>query len=133
MCDRWPYDRAWALVLLCLAQLAAAVPASANVPAAADPTRPLRAGPEPSAPAAARRPTLESVLIGPTRRVAVIDGQRLREGEMKGGLKVWRILPEGVEVSVNGAERLLLVFPRNGVRKSPSRNAESLNGHKERP
>lgn len=116
-------------LLLSLALLGAS--ASANVPASADPTRPLRVAPALSAPAAVRRPTLESVLIGPSRRVAVIDGQRLREGERRGGLKVWRILPEGVEVSIDGAQRLLLEIPRNGVRKSPPRTAESPPGHEE--
>ncbi len=104
--------------LMAISLLPAAVAANVTVD---DPTRPLRpAGQPASATAVAPRPTLESVLIGSQRRVAVIDGQRLSEGESRGGLKIWRIEPEGVEVSVNGS-RMVLKMPRSGVRKSVRR------------
>lgn len=112
--------RHWLAAALIAIGLLPPVAALARV-TADDPTRPLVPAGQPDLPAAAaRRPTLESVLIGEHRRVAVIDGQRLAEGESSAGLKVWRILPEGVEVSVNGS-RMLLEMPRSGVRKSPRR------------
>jgi hypothetical protein len=93
-------------LLLCAA-------AGANVPEETvleDPTRPLR---KPAAAAAggavpAGRPTLNSVLVGPDRRHAVIDGRRLAEGESHGGVRVLEIHPNRVVVSTDGSPRLVL-------------------------
>lgn len=93
---------------------------AANVPQreqGSDPTRPL--GPAAvagTAGAAMARPALHSVLIGADRRVAVIDGRRMGEGEEYNGIKVWQILPEGVVVSVNGSPRMLLELGNAGAR-----------------
>jgi MSHA biogenesis protein MshK len=83
-----------------------------------DPTRPLVAAVKADAAAPQdARPALESLLVGSDRRVAVIDGQRMHEGEERGGLKVWEIRSDGVVVSVNGAERMLLSFTNPGMHK----------------
>jgi len=75
-----------------------------------DPTQPLR---KPAAAAAgnaapAGLPTLNSVLVGPERRHAVIDGRRLTEGESHGGLRVLEIHPNRVVVSTDSSPRLVL-------------------------
>lgn len=75
-----------------------------------DPTRPLRApvvGVDAIAPGRAR-PTLNSVLFGAERRVAVIDGHRMTEGQVRSGIRVWEIRPDGVVVSVDGSPRIWL-------------------------
>jgi ribosome maturation factor RimP len=84
--------------------------AAANVPGMKDPTRPLAAAASKvSAPGAERtHPTLESVLIGAGRRVAVINGRRMSEGDVQQGVKVWEIRPDGVVVSVDGSPRMTL-------------------------
>jgi len=94
-----------ALALLCAA-------AGANVPGETvleDPTRPLR---KPAAPAdagpPAGRPTLNSVLVGPERRHAVIDGRRLSVGDSHGGVRVLEIHPNRVVVSTDSSPRLVL-------------------------
>lgn len=93
---------------------------AANVPQreqGSDPTRPLRrAAVVSTAGTALVRPALHSVLIGADRRVAVIDGRRMGEGEEYNGIKVWQILPEGVVVSVNGSPRMLLELSNAGAR-----------------
>jgi MSHA biogenesis protein MshK len=82
----------------------------ANVPDGRDPTRPLRpsVSTAPAASAERVRPTLESVLIGAGRRVAVINGRRMSEGDVQQGVKVWEIRPDGVVVSVDGSPRMTL-------------------------
>ena len=83
----------------------------------ADPFRPPRqlepARPEPAVNAASR---LESLLIAPDRRVAVIDGQQYREGERFGDGRVLRI--SETEVVIRHADRdvRLTLFPDSAKR-----------------
>jgi MSHA biogenesis protein MshK len=84
-----------------------------------DPTRPpaaLMAGQgasgQPAAPAAARRPQLQSVLIARQpggRHVAVIDGETLRLGDSFRGARVARIEQNEVEL-VRGRTRQVLTL-----------------------
>lgn len=106
--------------LFALLLSAAARVAVADVPV--DPTRPLLVSAQVATATGAvpDRPTLASVLIGPERRVAVIDGRRMSEGEEREGIKVWRIRPDGVEVSIGGAPRMLLALPGSGMHKTPT-------------
>lgn len=84
-----------------------------------DPTRPLRA-PAVGVDAVASgrpQPTLNSVLVGAERRVAVIDGHRMTEGQERQGIRVWEIRPDGVVVSVDGSRRLLLQMASAHIQK----------------
>lgn len=108
--------------LLVVLALAWAVGSAAAAPGAdlSDPTQPLR--PSAVRPAGApggevERPTLESVLIGQGRRVAVIDGRRMTEGEERHGVKVHRIRADGVVVSVNGSPPMTLSISNSRMHK----------------
>lgn len=92
--------------------------AAADARALKDPTRPLRA-PAVTAPAASGRalPTLDSVLVGSDRRLAVIDGMRLGEGDERDGIRVWEIRSDAVVVSVDGSPRMVLTIANGRMRK----------------
>ncbi len=108
---------AFSCVLLLLVMMSVGGVANVSAPMS-DPTRPLRAPAAAAAPVSAReRPSLDSVLIGPRRRVAVIDGQRMSEGESRSGIKVWEIRPDSVVVSVNDSPRLVLEIGNSRMHK----------------
>ena len=77
-----------------------------SAPGAADPTRPKeysRATDEQThAGKPASRPRLSSVLIAPNRRLAVIDGRLMTQGERRGGLRLKKILEDRVILRVEG-------------------------------
>lgn len=80
-----------------------------------DPTRPLRPPAAAAGPATGgtadreqTRPTVQSVLIGPSRRHAVIDGQRMSEGDARQGLEVLEIRADGVVVRIDGSRQTTL-------------------------
>jgi MSHA biogenesis protein MshK len=85
-----------------------------------DPFRPPRQFEAPSddATKAGAAPRLESVLIAPDRRIAVIDGRQYFEGERFGDGRVLRI-SEG-EVVIRRADRdeKLTMFPDGGRRNA---------------
>jgi MSHA biogenesis protein MshK len=92
---RWPTT----LLLSTLALIGAELP---------DPTRPpgvVPAGPAPTAEPGGM--VLRSLLVAPERRLAVIDGTQVREGDRVGGARVLEISLEGVELERAG-ERLHL-------------------------
>jgi MSHA biogenesis protein MshK len=109
-------DEAVKRLFLCML-LAASNAAPAQ--ALQDPTRPpaaLTAGQgasgQPAAPAAERRPQLQSVLIARQpggRHVAVIDGETLRLGDSFRGARVTRIEQNEVEL-VRGRTRQVLIL-----------------------
>ncbi|MDX1635742.1 MAG: hypothetical protein R3280_13960 [Marinobacter sp.] len=73
-----------------------------------DPTRPPdfnRALPAPAV--EQRRYDLASIVIGPERRVAVINGVARREGERFDDARVRRIHPDRVEILDGGRVRIL--------------------------
>lgn len=82
-----------------------------------DPTRPPQSGGAQAS--VTRSMTLESIIFSDQRRVAVIDGQSLREGEALRGARVLRIHPDRVELRVNQTTRTLRLVPRQPVRQSP--------------
>ncbi len=51
--------------------------------------------------------TLASIIIGQDRKVAVIDGQALREGQVFDGVRVRRIYPDRVELIEQGSVRVI--------------------------
>jgi hypothetical protein len=67
-----------------------------------DPTEPARWQPVAVEATGADAPTLMSILIGKDRKLVVIDGMLLEEGEEKNGLRVWRVSADQVLVSVAG-------------------------------
>jgi MSHA biogenesis protein MshK len=111
------FERAATLALLLA--LPGAVPQVAAETVLKDPTRPLRAPAQGSAPAdpAGPRPRLNSVLFGADRRVAVIDGRRMTEGERHGALEVMTIHPDRVVVRQAGVGRLVLQLTNADMHK----------------
>ncbi|MBD3639901.1 MAG: hypothetical protein HUJ18_02805 [Marinobacter sp.] len=81
----------------------------ASLPAAAlqDPTKP----PGTEAPATRSQPvrslSLDSIVYGQDRKVAVIEGEALREGQDANGIRVRKIHQDRVEVLDRGNPRVL--------------------------
>ncbi|NJN51951.1 MAG: hypothetical protein HC809_09435 [Gammaproteobacteria bacterium] len=67
-----------------------------------DPTRPPTVLVKSPSPAHASIPTLTSVLIGPDRRVAVIDGNTLLEGSRHQGIEVIKVTADGARIRKDG-------------------------------
>jgi len=102
--------------------LLAALPACAQ--ALQDPTRPatgMPGGAALDAPSAA--PQLQSVLVGRApggRRIAVIDGETVRQGDAFHGARVARVTDTEVEL-VRGAERQVLrLYAQDAVAAEPA-------------
>ncbi|MDZ7670263.1 MAG: hypothetical protein U5Q16_12890 [Gammaproteobacteria bacterium] len=104
---------AFSSLLLALLPIAAA----AGTEGLRDPTRPLTAAAPAAVPDQRGRPVLQSLLIGPDRRLAVIDGQPMSEGEERRGMKLWEIHANGVVVSVNGSAPMRLSLTHAGMHK----------------
>lgn len=102
-----------ALILLCCV----AATCAAQAAPFADPTRPPRA-PETDRAAAAGGPRLESVLIAPDRRVAVISGQQVTVGSRFGDAEVVRITESEVLIRGPAGVESLKLLPRDDKRPS---------------
>jgi MSHA biogenesis protein MshK len=76
-----------------------------------DPTRPASYTPA-AAPVAAGRPRLESVLIAPDRRIAIISGQRVQVGDRIYGAEVVSITESEVVLRSGQASETLALFPQ---------------------
>jgi MSHA biogenesis protein MshK len=76
-----------------------------------DPTRPATFTPG-AAPVPTGRPRLESVLIAPDRRIAVISGQRVQLGDRIGGAQVVSITESAVVLRSDQSSETLLLFPQ---------------------
>lgn len=83
-----------------------------------DPTRPPFGAANAGGKAAAG-PQLQSVLISPARKVAVIDGRTVPLGAKFRGATLTRITESGVELRKAGRVEVLKLFPR--VEKKPRR------------
>lgn len=77
----------------------------------ADPTRPPSFTPG-AAPVPTGRPRLESVLIAPDRRIAIISGQRVRLGDRIGGAEVVSITESAVVLRAGQTSETLPLFPQ---------------------
>ncbi|MBE0485606.1 hypothetical protein [Marinobacter sp.] len=84
-----------------------------------DPTQPPGSAVEPVSAAPARDLRVGSILLGAERRVAVINGVALTEGDRHDGLRVRRIHKDRVEVTDRGQPRVLYPEPLPQVRKTP--------------
>jgi MSHA biogenesis protein MshK len=100
---------------LCLARAAQGAPF-------ADPTRPPDAAPAEAAPGVSGGSRLESVLIAPDRRVAVIGGQQVRLGEKFRDGRVVRITESEVVIRTAEGSQTLKLFPE--VEKRPRGRGE---------
>lgn len=100
-------------VLVCLSLVL-----STGVLAAQDPTRPPDARAPEKEVAPPRKITLGSILLAGDRRVAVIEGTALEEGESYDGIHVHRIHRNKVEVTDQGQYRVLYPETLPQVRKS---------------
>ena len=77
----------------------------------ADPTRPATFTPG-AAPTPTGRPRLESVLIAPDRRVAIISGQRVQLGDRVGSAEVVSITESAVVLRSGQTSQTLPLFPQ---------------------
>jgi len=98
-------------ILLALYALLTALPASGS--ALFDPTRPASLGS--SSPGRADKThsgwRLDSTLVAPDRRVAVINGKRVSAGESVDGARVIEIRKLDVLIQVNGRRMTLQLLP----------------------
>ena len=83
-----------------------------------DPTRPPDARAPEKEVAPPREITLGSILLAGDRRVAVIEGAALEEGDSHDGIRVHRIHRNKVEVTDRGQYRVLYPETLPQVRKS---------------
>jgi len=94
------------LVLACCLLVAGS--ARAAEPAMHDPTQPFRApaGGEAAAPASGPQPRFKvtAVFVSPTRRVAVVNGHALQEGQRIGGAEVVKIDGRSVQLREGNRE-----------------------------
>lgn len=79
----------------------------------ADPTRPPVVADDGNAMASTQGPRLESVLIAPDRRIAVISGQQVVVGARVGGSEVLRITESEVVLRGPQGEQTLKLVPEN--------------------
>ena len=105
------------------ALLAALASAAAQAAPFADPTRPPNAAPEAASgvAAAAEGPRLESVLIAPNRRIAVISGQAVPLGGKYGEARLVRVSESEVVLQNGGQRETLKLFPGVEKKSRPAR------------
>lgn len=102
-----------------LALLASPAAYGLQTPALQDPTRPPGPAAQATSVAPARALELSSVLLGSQRRIAVIDGVALQEGDSHDGIRVRRIHQDRVEVTDRGQARVLYPKSLPQVRTTP--------------
>jgi MSHA biogenesis protein MshK len=90
-----------------------------------DPTRPPNTVDAGVATGPAAGPRLESVLIAPDRRVAVISGQQVRLGDKFGDGQVVRITASEVVIRTEDATETLKLFPEAEKRLRAPRDKRS--------
>lgn len=109
MTIRIPWQRMMVLALL----------ASPTAHGLQDPTRPPGSMAQAVSVTPARDLNVGSILLGAQRRVAVIDGVALQEGDSHDGIRVRRIHKDRVEVTDRGQPRVLYPEPLPKVRRTP--------------
>lgn len=101
------------------------MPGPAHAQALADPTRPAAALlADDAVGGAASAPELQSVIISPTMRAAIINGQLVRLGGGFGSARVVRISESEVVLREGAEDHVLRLYP--GVKKSAA--SESSRG-----
>lgn len=82
-----------------------------------DPTAPERWVPVSAVSEQTAIPVLSSVLIGRNRKLVVIDGRLMSEGEQLGEVKVWRIESDHAVVSIGGRSRTKIWLDKHNMNK----------------
>lgn len=83
-----------------------------------DPTRPSGFRAAPAEPAPAKAFDLNSIIIGPDRKVAVINGRPRQEGQTFEGVRLRQIYTDRVELIDQGRVRILKLDTLPQVRSS---------------
>jgi MSHA biogenesis protein MshK len=96
--------------------IALSIGVSAPAHALKDPTRPPGFQSAPSAPVTQTAYALNSIMIGEERRIAIINGEPVREGEALADARINSIHHDHVVLQVDGAERVLRWTPPPNVR-----------------
>ena len=108
------------------AALLASTPALAGGPQPADPTRPA-GGPAVIAPIGAQKKQplfLSSLLISPQRRIAIINGKSLSEGERIAGERILSITDTGVQLEGSRGVYTLSLHPKPVKRRAESEGTD---------
>jgi len=103
------------LVLTMGLTMGLAAPAIAEVD---DPMRPSLQAPETGSTEVATEWTLNSVLISERRRLAVVNGQVLRQGQSVDGARIIRIEPSQVVIRHSAGEETLSLKSELGISRS---------------
>lgn len=77
----------------------------------ADPTRPPSASASAGKDEVSSGPRLESILLSPGRRLAVIDGREYRAGDAIGDGRIVSIAPTGVAIQRGAQTEILRLYP----------------------
>jgi hypothetical protein len=97
--------------VLCLAAVLFSAPAVAAT--FSDPTQPMGfSGTARTAPTAPAGPLLQSTLVSPQRRLAVISGKQVRVGDTVNGAVVTEISAYHVRMTQGGRETTLRLLPK---------------------
>lgn len=105
--------------LLVATVVASMVPITAPAATLPDPTRPPTARDDAAQSVPLRDLRLDSILLSPHRRVAVIEGVAMQEGDNHNGIRVRRIDRNGVEIIDQGRIRVLYPQALPQVRENP--------------
>lgn len=103
--------------LLAIVSMAWAASAAATDSEPRDPTAPERWTPAVAAVESGDLPVLSSVLISEQRKLVIIDGRLLGEGEQSGGIRVWQINPDHAVVSISGGSATRLWLDKHDLNK----------------
>ncbi len=109
--------------ILAMAGCLTALPASAQDAPLADPTRPALRSPAGAAGRSASGLRLEGIVISANRKLALISGEFLAEGEQIYGLRIVRIDRDKVTALRNG-QRLVL-RPESAVAEADAESGEN--------
>lgn len=122
---------AWMLLLLCASPFASA---AESLP---DPTRPpaeISASPTPTGQIAAPEGNrLQSIIISPTRRAAIIGGQTVELGAKHGDTRLVEVRENGVTLQGAEGRQVLALFPDVDIRKSAVLPPNEINVNKKKP
>jgi MSHA biogenesis protein MshK len=99
------------------------IASAANAAPFADPTRPPTTAEHVPGTGSTQGPRLESVLIAPDRRIAVINGQQVVVGAKVAGGEVVRITESEVVIRSAESEQTLTLVP--GIARTPAKKGRT--------
>ncbi len=109
-----------------LVAASALMPAAAGAQALSDPTRPPAAllGAEGAAVGTAGAPVLQSVIISPAVKAAIINGEMVRLGDAFGNARLVKVSENEVVLKEGDEEQILKLYPGVEKRAAGEANAE---------